>query len=157
MGRITKYVSGTWILALPLMLLITYGWVAIEDGDGLSSIGYVLLFLIPFVIGSMVITLPSLLIAVASCRLVFRLPATTTERFILILFFFQLAVLLNIILGLAFAGWLVDSDPLDWPVSSLKFFWPAYAAAALAVLIRFKAFIQLTQDLKPVNYETDLV
>ncbi len=157
MGRIFKYISGTWLLALPLMLLLTYSNLLVSDAEDLSSIGYALLLFIPFVIFLMIVTLPALLIAYGLTAFLFRLPATTPERYVLLHFFIQISVVANILISVMLVSWVFDSSHWSGPLEVLWIFWPAYAAAALAALIRFKQFIQLTEDLKPVTNENDLV
>ena len=157
MGRIFKYISGTWILSLPLMVILTYANIIVNDSEDMSSIGYVLLCFIPLVIGLMIVTLPALLITYGLTLFLFRLQATTTERYVLMHFFIQVSVVANILICLALVSWSFDSSHWEWPLYELKIFWPAYVAAALAGLIRFKAFIQLTEDLKPVKNDNDLV
>ena len=156
MGRIFKYISGTWLLALPLMLLLTYANILVNDIEDMSSIGYVLLYFIPFMIFLVIVTLPAMLIAYSLTILLFRLPATTSERYVLLHFFLQVAVISNILICLALVGWSLDETHWAWPLQKLWVFWPAFVAAAIAALIRFKSFIQLTEDLKPVQHENDL-
>jgi len=157
MGRIFKYISGTWILALPLMLILSYANISMNDSEALCSIGFFMLCFVPLVILLMMVTLPALLIAYKLMHLLFRLPATTTERFVLLLFFIQVAVISNIAICMAITAWLLDEKLWEWPLFDIKNLWPVYAAAGLSALLRFKAFIQLTEDLKPVQHETDLV
>lgn len=139
------------------MLILYYVNIIKDDLYGLSSIGYVLLYFIPYVIFLMIVTLPALLIAYSLTILLFRLPATRTERYVLMHFFMQAAVVSNIIICVTVVCWMLDEKNWAWQLFALKYFWPAYAAAALSALLRFKAFIQLTEDLKPVQHETDLV
>lgn len=157
MGRIFKHISGTWLLSLPLLIILTYAYIIVYDGEDLSSIGYVLLYFIPLVIFLVIVTLPAMLIVYSLTILLFRLPTTTTERYVLLHIILQVAVIANILFCLILVTWSFDETHWAWSLQELWVFWPAYVAAALAALIRLKSFIQLTEDLKPVKNENDLV
>lgn len=142
-----SHISNTWFwanLLHPFVMLCYFDYSA--DTSGLELFGdFLQLF-----IYSLIFSLPSLFISFLGVYLISLLPVSAIVKYITWIIAAPLIVLLNFLLILLLFGG--DITLLDLEIAT-----PAMIAVVIIVLIRYKQFLNISNQLKETKHENNMV
>ena len=141
--KVFNHVFHTWLLAQFFHFIIFSCYFAFILCDPLS-IGA----LISLLIGSFMISSPSLFISFFLLNILLRFKAST----IVSLITWQVLAIISIVINIFFFSILLGENNLDW-----KFIFPSFIAALLSILIRFAAFQMLIKQNREYDDQDDIV
>ena len=141
--KVFNHVFHTWLLAQFFHFIIFSCYFAFILCDPLS-IGA----LISLLIGSFMISSPSLFISFFLLNVLLRFKAST----IVSLITWQVLAIISIVINIFFFSILLGENHLDW-----KFIFPSFIAALLSILIRFAAFQMLIKQNREYDDQDDIV
>ena len=141
--KVFNHVFHTWLLAQFFHFIIFSCYFAFILCDPLS-IGA----LISLLIGSFMISSPSLFISFFLLNVLLRFKASTVVNLII----WQLLAIISIVINIFFFSILLGENHLDW-----KFIFPSFIAALLSILIRFAAFQMLIKQNREYDDQDDIV
>jgi len=141
--KVFNHVFHTWLLAQFFHLIIFSCYFTFILHDPLS-IGA----LISLLIGSFMISSPSLFISFFLLNILLRFKAST----IVSLITWQVLAIISIVINIFFFSILLGENNLDW-----KFIFPTFIAAFLSILIRIAAFQKLIRQKREYDDQDDIV
>ena len=143
------HVLNTWLVSILILLLgyFIYDQFTYNTGDFDEWFNDPELFLVLFY--AMIITVPSFFISWVFLSIIQKTCYSNYEK----LFLWFMAVIIATVLNILIVA-LIFYDELP-PVDIFFFFWPAYVAAVISILIRLKQFFSLIN--KATSHETNMV